>query len=357
MKNIIVILTFLSLISIPAVFGQKDTIDVVFNTREIQNKDLKLFESDDLLNFTLRFDIPAFKKNRADTLELDAVLTYHINETDSINKNIKIRARGIMRRQYCDMPPIRLNFKKSDSPGDEFSNIDKIKLVTHCRLGTEEIVLREFLVYKLFNLFTEYSFKVRLARITYINTNPKRRMKPLNEYAFLIEPVEALCKRTGCTELKETKMTQRSMRPDVMNNMAIFNYMIGNTDWSVPIRHNVVTLVRPESTRPDLGIVIPYDFDYSGMVNADYAIPYESLGLQNVRERKYLGVCRTKEEFIFALKDFADKEEEIYRVINEFPYLTGRSKKDIINYLEGFFAGLGKSNMVLRNLLVECINI
>jgi hypothetical protein len=354
MKNILFLLIFLSCISFLPAFSQNDTIDIFYNKEDTHNKDLRLFETDSILKFTLRFDITTFRRYKSDTLEFDAILTYHISETDSINKNIKLRARGIMRRQYCDMPPIRLNFKKSDSPDDEFRDIDKIKLVTHCRLGNEDIVLREFLVYKLFNVFTENSFRVRLARITYINT--KKQSKPINEYAFLVEPIDALCKRINAVEVKTGKLTQKNIKPDIIDRMAIFNYMIGNTDWSLPIRHNVVLFSQPNSSRPDLGIAIAYDFDYAGMVNADYAVPWPDLGLKSVRERRYLGVCRTKEEFTSALKEFSEKQNEVYKVINEFPYLKEKSKKDITNYLKGFFSGIEKGNYILGKIQSECID-
>jgi hypothetical protein len=288
-------------------------------------------------------------------MEFDAVLTYHLSKTDSVNKNIKIRARGIMRRSYCDMPPIRLNFKGTDTLNDEFKDVNKIKLVTHCRLGNEDYTLREFLAYKLYNVLTEYSYRVRLAKITYINTNTKKQSKPINEFAFLIEPTEVLCKRLNAVEIKTQKVTQKYIKPDIMDRMAIFNYMIGNTDWSLPIRHNVVIFSQPRSPRPDLGIAIAYDFDYAGLVNTDYAVPFPDLGIKTVRERRYLGVCRTKDEFINALKEFSDKQNEFLKVINDFPYLKEKSKKDVINYLNGFFAGLEKGNSVLNSLLSGCI--
>ncbi len=356
MKNLLCLLPVLSLISFLPAFSQIDTIDIFYNREDTRNQDLKLFESDSVLKFTLRFDITTFRRVKSDTMEFDAVLTYHISKTDSINKNIKIKARGEMRRTYCDMPPIRLNFKESGSPDDEFRNIDKIKLVTHCRIGNEENTLREFLVYKLYNVLTENSYRVRLARITYINTNKKKKSKPINEYAFLIEPINILCKRLNAIELKTRKVTQKSIRPDIMDRMAIFNYMVGNTDWSLPIRHNVVILSQPGSPRPDLGIAIAFDFDYSGMVNADYAVPFEGLGIETVRERRYLGICRTEEEFLNALKEFSGKQNDFYKVINEFSLLKEKSKKDITNYLKGFFSGMEKGNPVLNNLRSGCID-
>jgi hypothetical protein len=355
MKNILLSLLILSVISTLPAFSQNDTIDVFYSKDEISNKDLKLFESDDVLELTLRFDITTFRRQRSDTSELEALLTIHFNKTDSINKNIKIRARGIMRRSYCDLPPIRLNLKKSDSPDDEFRNVDKIKLVTHCRPGNEDYLLREFLAYKLYNVLTEYSYRVRLARITYINTRKKN--KPINEFAFLIEPNDALCRRLNIIEVENVKINQTMVQPDIMDRMAIFNYMIGNSDWSLPIRHNVVFLTSLRLQQSGLGIVIPYDFDYSGMVNADYAVPFEGLGINTVLERIYLGMCRDREVFTNALQEFSDKKEEFYRVINEFPYLRDKSKKWIINYLNGFLLNLDKKSFILIRIQSECIRL
>jgi hypothetical protein len=354
MKKLLCILLFLSFISFLPALSQIDTIDIFYNKEDVRYNDLRLFESDSVLKFTLRFDITTFKRVRSDTMEFDAVLTYHISKTDSVNKNIKIKARGIMRLSYCDMPPIRLNFNKSNSTDDEFKDVNKIKLVTHCRLGNEENILKEFLVYKLYNVLTENSFRVRLARITYINT--RKKSKPVNEFGFLIEPTDVLSKRLNAVEIKVQKLTQKNMQPDIVDKMAIFNYMVGNTDWSLPIRHNVVLFSQPRSPRPDLGIAVAYDFDYAGMVNADYAVPYPDLGIKTVRERRYLGVCRTKEEFLKTLKEFSDKENEFYKVINEFPLLKEKSKKDITNYLRGFFTGIEKGNSVLNSLLSGCID-
>ena len=63
--------------------------------------------------------------------------------------------------------------------------------------------------------------------------------------------------------------------------------MIGNTDWSVPNQHNCKVLSGMNIEHSDLGTIVPYDFDYSGLVDADYAVPYEGLALESVRERRY----------------------------------------------------------------------
>ncbi len=352
MKKLILILLPLAGFLITPAFSQNDTIDVVYEVTDTVNKNIRLFDRDDILDLSLRFDITTYRRKRSTEEYLPAVLTYHLSETDSINKDIKLKARGIMRLSYCDYPPVRLNFKKSESPDDEFSNIDKLKLVTHCKLGNEEYLLAEYLIYKLYNILTEDSYKVRLVRINYINTH--KEGKPVKQYGFLIEPTEVLCSRTNSQEITVMAVDQPKIKPDMMNRVAIFNYMIGNTDWYVANHHNVVLLARPQSERPDLGAIIPYDFDYAGLINADYAVPYETIPIKSVRERYYCGICRTEEEFIESIKEFADKKEEFYKTIREFPYLDERDKKGLITYLDGFYRDFDKRNTIVYKLLNDC---
>jgi hypothetical protein len=351
MKKFILLLLSITGFLLPAL-SQNDTIDVVYEVADTLNKNIRLFDRDELLELSLRFDITTYKRKRSTEEYLPAVLTYHISEKDSINKDIKLRARGIMRLTYCDYPPIRLNFKKSKSPEDEFSNIDKIKLVTHCKLGNEKYLLTEYLIYKLYNLLTEDSYRVRLVRINYINT--AKTSKPVKQFGFLIEPTEVLCNRTNSTEIKTMTVDQPNIRPEMMDRVAIFNYMIGNTDYYVPNHHNVVLLARPYSDRPDLGAIVPYDFDYAGLVNADYAVPHETVPIQSVRDRFYFGICRTEEEYIEALKEFSEKKEEFYRTIREFPYLEEKDKKGLISYLEGFYKDFDKRNTIVNKILNDC---
>jgi len=353
MKKAILLSFLLSVISTITSFGQLDSLNMKYAVSDTVRDDIILFDRDDLMEISLRFDITHYRRKKDESQYFDATLIYHTSPSDSIVKTLKLRPRGISRLSICDFPPIMLNFKKQDSVGGEFSKIDKIKMVTHCSAGGEDYLLKEFLVYKMFNVLTEYSFRVRLVRVNYINTF--KESKPIREFAFLIEPVKSLEKRTNSKEIDSAHVTQKHIRRQVMDRMAIFNYMIGNTDWSVPIRHNTLTIAQGQYGGLESGIIIPYDFDYSGLVNTDYAIPFEGLGLESVRERKYLGVCRSESEFLEALVEFRDKKEEIYKVINDFEYLDARNKKEMINYLEGFYKSFDKRNSIVFQLLKDCL--
>ena len=352
MKKVICILILLSGFVAGPAFSQIDSTDAQYAVSDTHNVNIRLFDTDELFDIALRFDITNYKRKRSDTLYMDAVLTYHTSPIDSINKNVKVKARGEFRRTFCDFPPLSLNFKMKDSVGGEFSGINKLKLVPYCKVGYQDYILREYLIYKLYNLLTDNSFRVRLLRINYINTFKESR--PIREFGFVIEPIKLLAKRMDAVEVTVPTLSQKNIKPEMMDRFAIFNYMIGNTDWSVPALHNALVLSQGHSPQPELGLVVPFDFDYSGLVNTDYAVPFEQLPIQSVRDRLYRGICRSEDEFKNALKEFSDKKEEFYKVINDFPYLSSRSKKDMIGYLDGFFRLFDKRNSILYTLLSEC---
>jgi hypothetical protein len=355
MKKVIPLLLFMSVFFVRPLSGQVDSLQAKYAVTDTQDVKVTLFDTDDLFEISLKFDLNKYKRARSDTMYLDAVLTYHINKTDSISKNIKVRARGNIRRtapEICDFPPLMLNFHMKDDVGTEFAGINKLKIVPYCKIGYEQYVLKEYLVYKLYNVLTDYSLRVRLFKITYLNSVKEK--KPIIQFGFAIEPVSLMEKRTKTKELNYA-VTQRNLRPDMLDRTAIFNYMIGNPDWSVPIKHNVVLLTTAKIAPANENLIVAYDFDYSGIVGTSYAIPFPNLPIKTVQERLYMAVCRTETEFTNALNEFLEKKDEFYKVINDFPYLNEKSKKTMTNYLDGFFYGMDKRNSLLKKLLSDCL--
>jgi len=352
MKKAIPILIIFTGILLQKAYTQVDTVPSPYAASDTLNVNIRLFNSDDLIDIALRFDVSYFRKKKSDVEYLPALLTYYMGKNDSVNKNIKLKARGEMRRNYCDFPPISLNFKLKDPVSSEFDGIDKLKLVTYCKLGYERYVLKEYLAYKLYNLLTDISLRVRLMRVKYIDTSNKK--KTVTQYGFVIEPVELLEKRTNSVEVRSNFLSQKSVKPEMMDRYAIFNYMIGNTDWSVPNLHNAIILASPGEALSGLAKIVPFDFDYSGLVNAVYAVPFETLPIKTVRERLYMGICRDIDVFNSDLKEFADRKAEFYKVIEDFPYLKDREKKDMTGYLNGFFNEFDKRNTIVYMLRSTC---
>lgn len=330
----------------------QDPSDSLFAVSQTFNESSGLFAEDGLMDITLRFDISGYRKKKDDQEYMDAWISYFSNG-DSITREIRLRARGEFRRKFCDMPPVMLNFDLDDSTKGGFHNIDKLKMVTVCPDGDEEYLLKEYLIYKLYSVLTPNSYNVRLLRVSYINSS--KEDKAITDYAFVIEPVELLAKRMESVEIKTSNLTQKNVKPEMMDRVAIFNYMIGNTDWSVPIAHNVQLFAQYNSAQPDLAVPVPYDFDFSGLVNTHYAAPFHTLSIKSVRERQYLGVCRDKETFLKALNEFAGKKDAFYNVILNFPWLDSRSRDDMIFFLDGFFEDLQQPENLARTLSRECI--
>ena len=338
-------------------FNQVDTASIKPPKEKKPKKILPLFDSNEPLNVTLRFNMTQFLKKNKKFGSQDGVLMMHFNETDTINKNVKIKYRGIWRFANCNFPPIQINFKKPIYVFSDSGKIKKMKLVTHCQTSPlfDEYVLREYLVYKLYNVMTDSSFRVRLLKVTYLDTENKK--KPITQYGIFIEPASILALRTNSMVIESLNLTQKHMVPEVIGKMAVFLYMVAQWDWDIPSQHNVAIIKPLKFDQAGLGVPVPYDFDLTGIVNAEYAVISDELGLENIRERLFRGICQSREMYQEILKEFMNKKNALYAVVNEFPYLNQRSKKDIIMYLDTFFDQLNKQkdiDLLINNFLNTC---
>jgi len=316
-----------------------------------------IFGSEEMLEVSLSFDISGFQKKSDRAGSFDGTIIFNPGKPDSISRKVSVKHRGEYRYQACSFPPIQVSFKKPVYAVSDSGKIKKMKLVTHCSPGSvsDDNVLREYLVYKIYSVFTDTSFRVRLLRVTYNDSGKKK--KPLTQYGFFIEPVEIMAARTNSVLVKAEGLTQRNIKPAIMDRIAIFNYMIANWDWSIPGQHNVAILKSRIPAQAELGIGIPYDFDLCGVVNADYGTPAPEMGLTSSRDRKFAGICRDRQTIEKELIYFREKKEEVYSIINEFSLLNQRSKKDIIQFLDQFFYQLEKQrdiDSLIGSFLQNC---
>jgi hypothetical protein len=350
-KKIFLILA-LVLFLISTVFGNNFNFPSGSIVSDTSYKSFRLFEDENLLEISLRFDIATYFRTKPEKDYLKADITFHLSKTDSLNKQIKLRTRGNFRNKNCSFPPIELNFKKRDFGYSDLNRISKLKLVTECASNTENknYVLREYLIYKMFNILSDTSFRVRLLSIHYLDSKEKR--KPITQFGFFIEPVEMVSTRANSIRIESENLTQRSIQPAIMDRLALFNYMIGNYDWSIAGQHNI-RIIRPQADSLKLGIAFPYDFDWSGLVDAAYAVPAETAAVKSVRERIFLGMCRTRDTYQKDLELFLNKKEEFYRLINEFPFIDQKGKRDITGYLDEFFDEITRKDFI-DTLLNTC---
>jgi hypothetical protein len=139
-----------------------------------------------------------------------------------------------------------------------------------------------------------------------------------------------------------------------MAKVALFNYMIGNTDWSVAEQHNVKVLKIDKPTA-DKGIPVTYDFDYSGFVNTSYSSPNDKIPITTVTERYFQGVCHSDQMFSQILNEFEVLQPEIIGVIENFPYLQKAQKNLAETYINGFFKKYKREDAILADINRTCI--
>ncbi|MEA1896706.1 MAG: hypothetical protein U9N53_03470, partial [Bacteroidota bacterium] len=311
-----------------------DTIGIIsVNYEEGRN----LFDSDGLLRVSLSFDIRQFKKGKRDPEYQDAVLKIYFPDSPVVEKNIQLKPRGIRRLEHCHFPPIKLNFKKIAFEDEYLDQQSTMKFVTHCKTSKyyESFILKEYLIYKMYNLLTDYSFRVRLVEMEYIDI--ARDKKVLVKYGFFIEHLNFLSVRNNANAIKNDRYSRRMMDRKMMSRMALFEFMIGNTDWSVTGQHNIKLLKLNDLSMPS-PYPVPYDFDYSGMVDTDYSVPAESFNIESVRDRVYRGVCLGNYFVLEEIEYFKEKKQEFFDLINDFPYMEKGDKREMISYLDSFYS-------------------
>lgn len=326
--------------------SQSDTSDIFSS--------IPLFQNDSLINLELRFDILGVKRDTGENPIDHLVSITYLNYYGGKEKiKGQLHARGIFRKrsENCNFPPLLIKISKNNSDLTQFQGIKKVKLVTHCQNNSkyyEISVLREYLAYKLYNLLTPYSFNVKLARIYYID---EYECDTIVKFGFFIEPDLLLAQRVKGKIIEQKNIHPNSTNKELTVLMSFFQYLIGNTDWSIKALHNIILVEAFPGSPP---IAIPFDFDFSGFVNAPYALPAEQLPIKTVKERYYNGYCKSYDQYAQVINEFNVKKESIYQLITSFPYLSDRDKHKITKYLDGFFHTINSPKKVNREFVNKC---
>lgn len=303
---------------------------------------IKFFKDETIIDLALSTNIRELQNSKGEEVYQPAEVTLRFSDSTTINESIRIAARGHFRRETCVIPPLLLNFHNETSP--KLFLLGKLKLVIGCGSTTadEQLILKEYLAYKIYNLLTPKSFRVRLVKVNYHDTNNK--IKSFSQYAFFIEDDNDMADRNGCEKRDKAQFLTESTDRETMTMVAVFEYMISNGDWSVPNNHNTKLIFKKnEQTVP---YVVPYDFDHSGFVNAGYALPNEILGTETVTERVYRGFPRTMEELQSVFDVFRKNKDAITSLIMNFSLLASRTRKEAVEYLNDFYTTINNKKQV-----------
>jgi len=306
------------------------------------------------MHIILTFDIKKYQREKYKGEYMPVHFQYLLNDTVSLEKDMRLKARGMFRRNHCSLAPFWLDILKTDQESGEMEGFHRIKIVTHCKgsQAYEEYVLKEYLCYKIYNIISPVSFRVRLVRMTYVDTG--RKNKVTEGWAFMIEPEEMLAERLDAVVVKRDDLSTSLLRPWEMDILAVFQYMIGNVDYSIHGGQNIKFLGLPGFGAAGYSPV-PYDFDYTGLVDAYYAIPSEFTGINSVRDRQYLGPCREAESYQAAIGHVNRCREEIMQLVRDFTYLEQRHRQAVLDYLEEYFILAEKPNSLLSAMQRTCI--
>lgn len=346
-----IILITLALLFPPAVVGQDGYVPTFEDTMAVYED---LFEIQEPLNLTLKFNVKELKKTQWKEEYLPAEMTCHVNDNFEVTHQIRVKARGEIRKRICYAPMFFVNIRHAGIEAEDLEDVIKLKVVHRCKASNlhKYYVLREYLVYKMWNLMSPYSFNTRLVKLRLIDTG--RKNKESEDWAFLIEPEAKMAERNNCMPIKSDKLSLRTVNQEWMDKVAFFSYMIGQTDFSVTGRHNIKILTSKEYG-PTGFITVPYDFDYCGFVDAEYAIPGDdNLGIESVRERYYLGACRSEERYQAAIDWLASYRDEIRDLILNFEYIDESEKEFLLDYIESYFEESEYNTFISRYIQPTC---
>lgn len=323
-----------------------------------QSKDSfnRLFESDKILQVSILTQL--------DTVRMDvgenpgkhrAILRYVDKFGKTISLKVKLSTRGNFRKdpEHCNFPPLRIDFNDKNTKNILFEGHDRLKIVTHCIIGNpeyEQFIFKEYLIYKLYNIITPYSFRVRLLNITYLDENfPSDSIK---SYAFFIERPKHVAKRNGGEILSVKNFSVRDMEEHNFTVLSLFQYLIVNNDWSVELLHNI-KLVLLDPFKPC--IPVPYDFDWAEIVKAPYRKSSKDPVGNNGSDRLFKGLCKSRKEMEFYFSILNSKKKEFYELYRDFPLLDPGHLETTLQYFDEFYSIINLPGSFRKEFRKKCL--
>jgi hypothetical protein len=263
------------------------------------------------------------------------IVLLHSGMSESIPVQIQTRGNFRLKPENCNFPPLKLSFLKDNRGYSIFKKNSSIKLVNQCQIfqpNFEKYLLQEYLIYKIFSFLSEYSFKVRLLKIKYINEG--FLFDTLSRYSFALEPPKVMAKRYNAKRVNSNNVDLDKIDFWQYKLVCFFEYMIMNNDWSMAICHNI-ELIQPDLEK--LPVPIPFDFDWSGIINVPYAVPSAS-GMKIIQpERSFKGSFKSRRQVRDMIRFFNSKRGEIYALVSQFKELDSSNRIAFLKTLDTYY--------------------
>ncbi len=299
---------------------------------------LPLFKYEKLLDLELKTDMYSLLNDIGEERKYHKCLFKSIGDDWALPKEIevKVKTRGNFRRrkQNCNFPPFRFKFPVDLLKGTEFEGQDRLKYVSHCQSsvdGFEQNTIKEYLVYKMYNLINDHSYRVRLSRIQFVDTITG---DSLQKIGFFLEDRKDVAARNGKNNLQFKNIKQYNILRGNMVKLSLFQMMVGNSDWDVSRLHNIDLLSVDDNSIP---VAVPFDFDWCSIVDHSYYTPDPRIDMNGKYKRRYKGFLWSDEEFENAFSNYKELKESFLKLISENKYLTEESKQGMMNYILKFY--------------------
>lgn len=311
---------------------------------------LSLFETEDgsPVEVILVTDMNQIRKAKYKEEYQPATIRIIKTPGDTVTCSGEIRSRGNMRKEVCFFPPMRIKFSKKEYL------YNKLKWVNICENNdlNEQYLLKEYLIYRMFETLTERSLMARLLRVQYIDAGSGQHQ--FTRYAFVIENEDQIAARFGGRVYEPKILKDHLLDQEQLALFTFFQYMIGNTDWALANRHNVEVITEKSANAL---LAIPYDFDYSGFVNTGYAAPHETIPVSHVTVRYNKGYCIEDELSERMRQHFLSKKDAILNLCESFEPLDRKTRNSAIKFLDEFFKIMDDPKQTTRVFVKDCRNL
>ena len=317
-----------------------------------------LFESEATLPLTLEAPWSQLVKNKEARQRFPATVLHADAGGRTVRLQATVEPRGLTRLRMCRFPPLRLRLGGAIAAEDPFAGQRSLKMVTHCRPGAahEQYYFQELLAYRLYNLATGLSFRVRPLSVTYRDSATGHEDGP--RFAFLIEDLRDLAKRNGRVPSPRPEFAPGDFDPEQMTRFMLFQYLIGNTDFDVlsgprsdACCHNVRVIGHAQGG----GLVaVPYDLDSAGMIDAGYAAPHHRLPITSVRQRLFRGFCVHNDLLEPVRTEFLDRRDAILGLVRTDARMSPARRRDTLDYFHEFFDILASDTRFAREIRGKC---
>jgi hypothetical protein len=301
---------------------------------------------------TLTANFKQLKRERRGQSPYHAATITYTGDSGVVSVPLKVKTRGIWRREHCDIPPLRLNFDKDSVKKTLFRHLDKARLTIHCRDNDEyeQYVLQEYQLYRVQHLITPLSFNARLLRVTYVDSASRDTLA--RRYAFVVEEDDAFAERVGGKAQTTKGATAADLDPRETAVFGVWEYFTGNTDFSIAGLHNVVLLSRDTSYYP-----VAHDYDFSGAVHTRYATVPQQLRIRDVTERVMRGYCVPAANFDSAFALFKAKKNAIYALYHD--PIAAPLDHDVVDqtlrYFDAFYSVIDNPRQARSQIVERCL--